>query len=83
MQYSFFKNCNVEEKLSQFILSNNRLSMGSVTAKFESDFAKWHKRKHCLMVNSGSSANLVLLSALINLGTLKKGDLVAVNSVKS
>ena len=81
MQYSFFKNCNVEEKLSKFILGNNRLSMGSVTAKFESDFAKWHKRKHCLMVNSGSSANLVLLSSLINLGILRKGDSVGVNSV--
>ena len=55
--------------------------MGSVTEEFESYFAKWHRRKHCLMVNSGSSANLVLLSSLINLGMLQKGDLVGVNSV--
>ncbi len=81
MQYSFFKNCNVEEKLSKFILGNNKLTMGSVTAEFESYFAKWHGRKHCLMVNSGSSANLVLLSSLINLGILNKGDSVGVNSV--
>ena len=33
------------------------------------------------MVNSGSSANLILLSALINLGRLQLGDRVGVSGV--
>ncbi len=81
MQYSFFKNCNVEEKLSKFVLENNRLSMGPLTEEFEAKFAAWHNRNYCVMVNSGSSANLVLLSSLLNLGVLKKGDQIGVNSV--
>ena len=81
MQYSFFKNCEVEKKLSDFVLNNTRLSMGPVTEEFESKFASWHKRKHCVMVNSGSSANLVLITSLLNLGILKKGDSIGVNSV--
>ena len=31
------------------------------------------------MVNSGSSANLVLLGALLNLGVLSKGDRIALS----
>ena len=81
MQYSFFKNCQVEEKLSKFVLENRRLSMGPITEEFESKFATWHRRKYCVMVNSGSSANIVLLSSLLNLGILKKGDQIGVNSV--
>ena len=49
MQYSFFKDCEVEKKLSDFILKNHRLSMGPVTKEFENEFANWHKRKHCIM----------------------------------
>lgn len=81
MQYSFFKDCEVEKKLSDFILKNHRLSMGPVTKEFENEFANWHKRKHCIMVNSGSSANLVLIASLLNLGILKKGESIGVNSV--
>ena len=42
--------------------------------KFENDFSVFHNRKFSTLVNSGSSANLVLLQALLNLGRLKKGD---------
>lgn len=81
MKNTFFAASNVESQLSEMILNTNHLSMGSYTQKFEADFSKWHKRKHCIMVNSGSSANLVLIGALLNLGHLRKGDRVAVSAV--
>src|SRR4028119_1846731 len=40
------------------------LTTGRYAAEFERKFAAWIGVKHCLLVNSGSSANLVALSAL-------------------
>lgn len=40
------------------------LTTGRYALQFEELFAKWIGVKHCLLVNSGSSANLVALSAL-------------------
>jgi CDP-6-deoxy-D-xylo-4-hexulose-3-dehydrase len=40
------------------------LTTGRYAAEFEQRFAEWMGVKHCLLVNSGSSANLVALSAL-------------------
>ncbi len=54
------------------------LTTGRFAAEFERKFAKWMGVKHCLLVNSGSSANLVALTALTSpkLGAkqLKPGD---------
>lgn len=54
------------------------LTTGRYAAEFEQRFAEWMGVKHCLLVNSGSSANLVALSALTSpkLGEkrLKPGD---------
>ncbi|QHU98988.1 lipopolysaccharide biosynthesis protein RfbH [Synechocystis sp. CACIAM 05] len=54
------------------------LTTGRYAAEFEQRFADWLGVKHCLLVNSGSSANLVALSALTSpkLGDrqLKPGD---------
>ncbi|WP_342597480.1 lipopolysaccharide biosynthesis protein RfbH [Cyanobacterium aponinum UTEX 3222] len=54
------------------------LTTGRYAAEFEKKFAQWMGVKHCLLVNSGSSANLVALSALTSpkLGEkqLKPGD---------
>jgi CDP-6-deoxy-D-xylo-4-hexulose-3-dehydrase len=54
------------------------LTTGRYAAEFEQRFADWLGVKHCLLVNSGSSANLVALSALTSpkLGDrqLKAGD---------
>lgn len=81
MENTFFKECQVESALAEFILNQPKLSMGEQTLKFEADFAQWHQRDYCVMVNSGSSANLVLLAALLNLERLKKGDRVGVSAV--
>jgi CDP-4-dehydro-6-deoxyglucose reductase, E1 len=40
------------------------LTTGRYAAEFEQRFAEWIGVKHCLLVNSGSSANLVALTAL-------------------
>ena len=40
------------------------LTTGRFAKQFEREFAKWMGVRHCLLVNSGSSANLVALSAL-------------------
>lgn len=40
------------------------LTTGRYAAEFEAHFAEWMGVKHCLLVNSGSSANLVALSTL-------------------
>jgi CDP-6-deoxy-D-xylo-4-hexulose-3-dehydrase len=54
------------------------LTTGRYAAEFELRFAKWMGVRHCLLVNSGSSANLLALTALTSpaLGNkrLKPGD---------
>ena len=48
------------------VLLSRRITMSKITKKFEMDFGKFIGSKHCLMVNSGSSANLLAFFALIN-----------------
>lgn len=78
---SFYNEAETKRKLADFILSAGRLSMGKETERFETAFAKKQKRKFAVFVNSGSSANLALLQALLNMGTLKRGDRIGVSSV--
>lgn len=55
-----------KEELS-FLLDSSLdfwLTAGRYANKFEKDFAKWMDRKYALLTNSGSSANLLALSAL-------------------
>lgn len=47
-------------------LLTTKVTMGDKVQKFEGLFSKYLKTRHASMVNSGSSANLVALSALIN-----------------
>ena len=59
------------------VLLSGRLTMSNITKKFEKYFAKKIGSKYALMVNSGSSANLLALFCLINpykKNRLKKGD---------
>lgn len=48
------------------ILLKGRITMSEITKKFEVQFAKYLGTKYALMVNSGSSANLLALSSLVN-----------------
>ncbi len=63
------------------VLISKRITMASHTKNFEIDFAKKIGAKYALMVNSGSSANLLATFAAGNLmrkNRLKRGDEVLV-----
>lgn len=68
-------------RLAKFIVNTPKLSMGEKCLEFEKQLSEWQGRKHTILVNSGSSANLALLQALLNLGRLKKGDRVGFSAV--
>src|SRR3972149_6601801 len=78
---TFYKEEETKKRLIEFIKKANWLSFGPQCEKFEKEFAKYQGRKHCVMVNSGSSANLALIQALINSGKLKSGNNVGFSAV--
>ena len=53
-----------EYQAIQEVIDSGFFSMGKRTAEFEEQFAQWAGRKYAVMVNSGSSANLIAASAL-------------------
>ena len=59
------------------VLLSRKITMSNITRKFENEFGKFIGSKYAMMVNSGSSANLLAAFALINplkKNRLKKGD---------
>ncbi|MBI3980647.1 DegT/DnrJ/EryC1/StrS family aminotransferase [Candidatus Microgenomates bacterium] len=78
---TFYQEEKTKQKLVHFIKNARQLSFGKECENFEIKFARWQGRKHCVMVNSGSSANLALFQALLNIGYLKKNDLVGFSAV--
>lgn len=80
-KYSFYNEAATKEKLIHFIREAEVLSMGEEVKRFERDFAQKQGRSHAVFVNSGSSANLILLQTLLNLGRLEKGDRVGFSAV--
>jgi CDP-6-deoxy-D-xylo-4-hexulose-3-dehydrase len=48
------------------VLLSNQITMSEITEKFQDEFAKYVGAKYALMVNSGSSANLLATFALVN-----------------
>lgn len=55
-----------------------RLSQGRKVEQFEHDYARYVGTKHGVAVNSGSSANLLAIGALMKAGRVKQGDEVIV-----
>lgn len=78
---AFMDEVETRKKLAEFVLNTEFFSMSKECKKFEETFAKKQERKYAVFVNSGSSANLVLIQALLNLGKLKKGDRVGISSI--
>lgn len=78
---TFYKEKETSRLLAKFIGSADKLSFGKECEKFEKNFAKFQNRKYCIFVNSGSSANLALVQALVNLDRLKRGDKVGFSAV--
>jgi len=66
------------------ILLSGQLTMGTHVKQFESEFSKFVDAPYSIMVNSGSSANLLACSAITNparTGRLTPGSKVAVPAV--
>lgn len=60
-----FSHWGKEERDAIFrVMASDRWTIGAEVEAFEHEFASYHGRKHCVMVNSGSSANLVAVAAL-------------------
>ncbi len=68
------------DKLRDWLASYPRLTMGELTAEFESKWAKYIATKRSIFVNSGSSANLLMVYLGIVTGKFKPGDKVIVPS---
>ena len=48
------------------VVASNHFTMGAEVEAFEEDLAAFNRRKHAVMVNSGSSANLIATAALMH-----------------
>ena len=73
-----------EEKQAMFdVINSDMFSMGKNVKAFEKEFASFFGKKYAVMVNSGSSANLVAIAALFHKSNspLKRGDEVIVPCV--
>lgn len=81
MNKTFYNESEEKEKLCEFIKNADILSMGSKCKQFEEEFSKLQGRKYSVFVNSGSSANLILIQSLLNRGLLKKGDNVGFSAL--
>lgn len=74
-----FSNNDIREGIK--VLKSKQLTISKKTVNFEKDFSSSLKSKYSLMVNSGSSANLLALQCLINpyrKNSLKAGDEVII-----
>ena len=69
----------------QKVIASGRFTMGENVSLFERNFAKYIGSQHAVMVNSGSSANLLMIAALFYTKNpklkLKRGDEVIVPAV--
>ena len=72
-----------ELKAIQSVIDKDTYTMGDSVEQFEEDFSKFINRKHCVMVSSGSAANLIATAALFYTKNpmLNRGDEVIVPAV--
>ena len=65
------------------VLLSRKLTMSQITEKFERNFANYVGSKYAVMVNSGSSANLLMIASLFYTKKpfLKPGDEVIVPAI--
>ena len=79
IRYSLLENAFSDEDINKAlkVLKSKQITMSKETLKFEKNFAKYVGSKYALMVNSGSSANLLSVFAACNPLrniSFKKGD---------
>lgn len=71
MKTALLREPETRKALAEWLISTPaQLSMGQQCARFERAFADWQGRKHAVLFNSGASANLAILQALLNLNRL-------------
>ena len=72
-----------ELKAIQSVIDSDKFTMGEFVNTFENNFGKFIKRKYCVMVSSGSAANLLSIASLFytKKPRLKIGDEVIVPAV--
>ena len=77
MRYSLSSDTWDKEELQaiQDVIDSGRYTMGPKVAQFEKEFAEHFGVKYAVMVNSGSSANLLMWSLLVNKDQLH-GDVI-------
>lgn len=66
------------------VLLSDKLTMGKNVENFEKEFANYVGSKHAIMVNSGSSANLLAMAVLSNFkykNGFKKGDKIIIPTI--
>jgi CDP-6-deoxy-D-xylo-4-hexulose-3-dehydrase len=67
--------------LLQFIRQTDKFTQGPVIREFEQAYAAWQGTRYCVMVNSGSSANLLLINAVKEMNGWEPGSEVIVPAV--
>ncbi|KUP93434.1 DegT/DnrJ/EryC1/StrS family aminotransferase [Tritonibacter horizontis] len=65
------------EQTAAWMLAGNRLTKAELTTTFEEEFAAWMGCKHAVFVNSGSSANLLMIYAAQEAGRLRNTKVIA------
>ncbi len=78
---TFYHEEETKKAVADFIIKSTVLSMGKECATFEEKFSAKQERRHSVFVSSGSTANLILLQSLLNIGYLHKGDKIALTSL--
>jgi CDP-6-deoxy-D-xylo-4-hexulose-3-dehydrase len=80
LQENVISNSDINS-LVTFIKHTSRFTQFKKVKEFEQRFAEWQNCEHCVFVNSGSSANLLLVSAATNLKKWVPGDEIIVPAV--
>ena len=70
-----------KKDLVNFITKNTRFTQFNKVREFEEKFSKWNGSKYSIFVNSGSSANLLIVQCAKELNSWKNGDEVIVPAV--
>lgn len=70
-----------EIEVAHHVIDSRSYTMGEYVNRFEEMFADKFGSKFAVMCNSGSSANLLMVSALVYSGILRRGDEVIVTAV--
>jgi CDP-6-deoxy-D-xylo-4-hexulose-3-dehydrase len=70
-----------KKKLSNFILTSHKFTQSDEVRNFEKIYSKWQGCKYSIFVNSGSSANLLIIQAAKEIYKWKDNDEILVPAV--